>query len=36
MAMISAYDGVDKIEKYVSRCDLHRFTLLNHVFMLVK
>lgn len=34
--MISASNGVDKIEKCVSRCDLHRFTLLNHVFMLVK
>ena len=36
MAMISAFDGVDRIEKCVSRCDLHSFTLLNHVFMLVK
>lgn len=36
MATISASDGVDKIEKCVSRCDLHRFTLLNHAFMLVK
>ena len=36
MAMISAFDGVNRIEKCVSRCDLHRFTLLNHVFMLVK
>ena len=34
--MISASNNVDKIEKCVSRCDLHRFTLLNHVFMLVK
>lgn len=34
--MISASNGVDKIEKCVSHCDLHRFTLLNHVFMLVK
>lgn len=36
MAMISAFDGVDRIEKCVSRCDLHRFTLLNHAFVLVK
>lgn len=36
MAMISAYDGVDKIEKCVSRCDLHRFALLNHAFMHTK
>ena len=34
--MISASNGVDKIEKCVSRCDLHHFTLLNHVFMLMK
>ena len=34
--MISASDSVDKIEKCVLRCDLHSFTLLNHVFMLVK
>lgn len=34
--MISASDGVDRIEKCVSRFDLHRFTLLNHTFMLVK
>ena len=34
--MISASNGVDRIEKCISRCDLHRFTLLNHVFMLVK
>ena len=34
--MISAFDGVDKIEKCISRCDLHRFTLLNHAFVLVK
>lgn len=34
--MISASDGVDRIEKCVSRCDLHRFTLLNQAFMLVK
>jgi|GEM_PF-623305 len=36
MVTISASNGVDKIEKCISRCDLHRFTLLNHVFMLVK
>lgn len=36
MAMILASDGVDKIEKCVSRCNLHCFTLLNHAFMLVK
>lgn len=36
MAMISASDGVDKIEKCILRCDLHRFTLLSHAFMLVK
>lgn len=36
MAMISAFDGVNRIEKCVSRCDLHRFTLLSHAFMLVK
>ena len=36
MAMISASDGVDKIEKCISRCDLHRFTLLNHAFVFVK
>lgn len=34
--MISASNGVDKIEKCVLRFDLHRFTLLNHAFMLVK
>lgn len=34
--MISASNGIDKIEKCVSRCDLHNFTLLNHAFMLVK
>lgn len=34
--MISASNGVDKIEKCVSRYDLHHFTLLNHAFMLVK
>ena len=34
--MISASNGVDKIETCVSRCDLHRFTLLNHAFVLVK
>ena len=36
MVTISASDGVDRIEKCVSRCDLHHFTLLNHAFMLVK
>lgn len=36
MAMISALDGVDRIEKCISRCDLHHFTLLNQAFMLVK
>ena len=36
MAMISAFAGVDKIEKCILRCDLHRFTLLKHAFMLVK
>ena len=36
MAMISAFDGVDRIEKCISRCDSHHFTLLNHAFMLVK
>ena len=36
MAIISAFDGVNRIEKYVSRCDLHRFMLLNQAFMLVK
>lgn len=36
MATISAFDGVDKIEKCVSRCDLHHFTLLNQAFVLVK
>jgi len=34
--MISASDGVDRIEKCISRYDLHYFTLLNHAFMLVK
>lgn len=34
--MISASNGVDKIEKCVSRCDLHHFTLLNQAFVLVK
>ena len=34
--MISASNGVDKIEKCVSRYDLHHFTLLNRVFMLMK
>lgn len=34
--MISASDGVDRIEKCISRYDLHHFTLLNHAFMLVK
>lgn len=36
MVTISASNGVDRIEKCISRCDLHRFTLLNHAFMLVK
>ena len=36
MAMISAFDGVNRIEKCISRCNLHRFTLLNHAFILVK
>ena len=36
MAMISAFDGVNRIEKCILRCDLHHFTLLNHAFMLVK
>jgi len=36
MATISAFDGVDKIEKCISRCDLHHFTLLNQAFVLVK
>lgn len=36
MATISASNGIDKIEKCISRCDLHHFTLLNHAFMLVK
>jgi len=34
--MISASNGVDKIEKCILRYDLHRFTLLNHALMLVK
>ena len=34
--MISASNGVDKIEKCVSRCDLHRFILLTQAFVLVK
>lgn len=34
--MISASNGVNKIKKCISRCDLHRFTLLSHAFMLVK
>ena len=36
MAMILASDGVDKIEKCISHCDLHRFMLLNQAFVLVK
>ena len=34
--MISAFNGVNRIEKCVLRCDLHRFTLLNHAFVPVK
>ena len=34
--METLVESVDKKEKCISSCDLHRFTLLNHAFMLVK